>query len=138
MRKSVTVRDTGVSIAYVLRLIAEGYSYDQILRANPKLTMGDIMASAELARQVVEELEDEHGDIEIGHSIRFVFSKGKFLSLEKLRQKYPRAYTEWTAREDNELAEMFKRGGRIDDIAAQHQRQPGAIRARLQSLGLKK
>jgi len=130
------IRDTGVAASHVLRLVSEGYSYDQILKANPKLIMGDIMATADLARQVIESLQDEHGNIDIGYEISFVFAKGKFLSLDKLRKQYPRAYIEWTDREDNSLAEMFKKGAKIDDIARQHQRQPGAIRARLVKLNL--
>jgi len=137
MKTTVKIRDTGITVPYVLGLIAEGYSYDRILTASPALTMGDIMASADLARQVVEQLEDEHDNIEIHHSIKFVFSQGKFVSLEKLRKKYPRAYQPWTVRDDNQLAEMFKKGARINDIAGQLQRQPGAIRVRLEKLGLK-
>lgn len=136
MSTTVMIRDTGVAAGHVLRLVAEGYSYDQILKANPGLIMGDIMATAELARQVIESLQDEHGDIDIGYEISFVFAKGKFVSLDKLRQQYPRAYVEWTDREDNSLAEMFKKGAKIDDIARQHQRQPGAVRIRLRRLGL--
>lgn len=136
-KTTVKIRGTGITVAQVLKLIAEGYSYDQILTANPTLTMGDIMASADLARQVIEQLEDEHNNIEIHHGISFVFSRGKFVSLEKLREQYPRAYCEWTSREDNQLAEMFKKGAKIPDIAQEHQRQPGAIRARLEKLGLK-
>jgi len=136
MSTTVMIRDTGVAATHVLRLMSEGYSYDQILKANPKLIMGDIMATAELARQVIDGLHDEHGNIDIGYEIKFVFAKGKFLSLDELRKRYPRAYVEWTDREDNSLAEMFKKGAKIDDIARQHQRQPGAVRIRLRRLGL--
>jgi len=136
MRTSVTIRDTGVSVVHVLRLVSEGFSYEQILKANQKLIMSDIMAAADLARQVIESLQDDQDQIEIHHEIRFAFSRGQFLSMEKLREKYPRAYMEWSDREDQRLAEMFQKGGRIVDIARQHQRQPGAIQARLRRLKL--
>lgn len=135
-KTTIRIRDTGVSIAHVLRLISEGYGYDQILRANPKLNMGDIMAAADLARQVIEALNDEHDEIEIHHSISFAFSKGKIIALEKLREEFPRAYLDWSDREDQALADMFHKGAKINDIAKRHQRQPGAIHVRLVRLGL--
>jgi uncharacterized protein (DUF433 family) len=135
-KASVKIRDTGIEIGQVLRMISEGYSYDQILQARPGLTMGDIMASAELARQVIEQVQNEQGQVAVNHAIKFVFTGGKFASLDKVREKHPRAFAPWTTREDNELAEMFKRGGKIEEIARRHRRRPGAIRARLQKLGL--
>ena len=135
-KTTVRLRDTGVSVAHVLRLISEGYAYDQILRANPKLNMGDIMGAADLARQVIEALTDEHDEVEIHHSISFAFSKGKIIALEKLREEFPRAYVEWSDREDQALADMFHKGAKMNDIAKRHQRQPGAIHVRLVRLGL--
>ncbi len=58
--------------------------------------------------------------------------------MAKLREKYPRAYVEWTAREDERLADMYQKGATINDIAKRHQRQPGAIHARLNRLNLLK
>jgi uncharacterized protein (DUF433 family) len=136
MKTSVTIRDTGVSVAQVLKLISQGYSSDQILKANPRLIMSDIMAAADLARQVIESLQDEYQQIEIHHEISFAFSRGQFVSMEKLRERYPRAYIEWSDREDQQLADMFQKGATIDGIARQHQRQPGAIQARLRRLKL--
>jgi uncharacterized protein (DUF433 family) len=137
-KTSVKIRDTGVEVGRVLRMISEGYSYDQILQAQPLLTMGDIMASADLARQVMEQIQNEQGQVSVNHAIKFVFTGGKFASLDKVREKHPRAFAPWTTREDNELVEMFKRGGKVEEIARRHRRRPGAIRARLQKLGLMK
>lgn len=136
MKTNVTIRDTGVSVVHVFLLMSQGYSYEQILKANQKLIMSDIMASADLARQVIESLQDDQDQIEIHHEIKFAFSRGQFISMEKLREKYPRAYMEWSDREDQRLAEMFQKGAGIVDIARQHQRQPGAIQARLKRLKL--
>jgi len=135
-KTTVRIRDTGVSASEILRLIAQGYAYDQILKANPSLNMGDIMAAAELAGQVIEALTDERDEIQIHHSITFAFSKGKIIPLEKLREEYPRAYMDWSDREDQALADMFHKGAKINDIAKRHQRQPGAIHTRLVRLGL--
>ena len=137
MKAAVKIRDTGVTVARVLKLISEGYSYDKILKANSALTMGDIMASADLARQVIEQLEDEQGEVEIGRGAVFTVARGELLALDKLREKYPRAYRPWPPREDNQLAEMLKRGLSVNDMSRQLGRQPGAIRIRLEKLELK-
>jgi hypothetical protein len=85
---------------------------------------------------VIEQLQDERGNVAVNHAVRFVFTGGKFATLEQVREKHPRAFAPWTTREDNELVEMYKRGGKIEEIAKHHRRRPGAIRARLQKLGL--
>ena len=138
MKASVKIRDTGVTVNQVLKLISEGYSYDKILKANSGLTMGDIMASADLARQVIEQIEDEQGKVEIGRGAAFTIVHGKLIALDKIRDKYPRAYRPWPPREDNQLADMFKRGLSLDVMSNQLGRQPGAVRIRLEKLELKR
>ena len=138
MKTNIMVRDTGIAVTHILGLITEGYSYTQILESNPTLIMSDIMAAADLARQVIDALKDEQDQIEIHNEIRFAFSRGQFLTMAKLREKYPRAYVEWTPREDERLADMYQKGATINDIAKRHQRQPGAIHARLNRLNLLK
>ncbi|MEW5796256.1 MAG: DUF433 domain-containing protein [Candidatus Zixiibacteriota bacterium] len=136
MKTSVTIRDTGISIVSVLRSISQGYSYDQILKANPGLIMSDIMAAADLARQVIEAFQDDHEQVEIHAEIRFAFTRGEFISLNQLRQKYPRAYVSWTEREDQNLTDMFQKGVKMADMTRQLGRQPGAIQVRLRRLNL--
>ena len=138
MKTNIMLRDTGITVTRILGLITEGYSYSQILDANPKLIMSDIMAAAELARQVIDALKDDQDQIEIHHEIRFAFSRGQFLTMAKLREKHPRAYVEWTPREDERLTDMYQKGATVYDIARAHQRQPGAIHARLARLNLLK
>ena len=138
MQTNIMVRDTGIAVTQIFRLISQGYSYSQILDSNPKLIMSDIMAAADLARQIIEGLKDDQDQIEIHQEIRFAFSRGQFVTMGQLREKYPRAFLQWTPREDERLAEMYQRGARISDIAQRHQRQPGAIHARLVRLNLLK
>ena len=138
MKTNIMIRDTEIAVTKILGLITKGYSYSQILDANPKLIMSDIMAAAELARQVIDALKDDQDQIEIHHEISFAFSRGQFLTMAKLREKHPRAYVEWSPREDERLAEMYQKGATINDIAKRHQRQPGAIHARLVRLNLLK
>jgi hypothetical protein len=102
----------------VLSLIAAGYSYGQIVDCNPELNYHDIFAAAEEALR----LNDTHSDYEA--------------RMASIKHEYPRAYERWTQDEDRRLAAMFARGVQIDELAAQLQRQPSAIRSRLEKLGL--
>ena len=54
---------------------------------------------------------------------------------EKIRQKYPRAYVKWTRDEDENLQNEYASSQQIDELVKKFQRQPAAIRARLQKLG---
>ncbi len=55
---------------------------------------------------------------------------------EKIRQKYPRAYVKWSQDEEENLKKEYASGQQIDELAQRFQRQPSAIRSRLQKLGL--
>ncbi|MEG3849140.1 hypothetical protein QT971_17440 [Microcoleus sp. herbarium19] len=55
---------------------------------------------------------------------------------EKIRQKYPRAYVKWTREEEDNLKNEYASGREIGELAQRFQRQPAAIRLRLQKLGL--
>lgn len=55
---------------------------------------------------------------------------------EKIRQKYPRAYVKWSQDEDENLKREYASCQEIGELAQRFQRQPGAIRSRLQKLGL--
>ncbi|MEG4420248.1 hypothetical protein QUA70_16910 [Microcoleus sp. LAD1_D5] len=55
---------------------------------------------------------------------------------EKIRQKYPRAYVKWSQDEDENLKKEYASGQQMDELAQRFQRQPSAIRSRLQKLGL--
>jgi|GEM_PF-605003 len=55
---------------------------------------------------------------------------------EKIRQKYPRAYVKWSQDEDENLKKEYASGQQIGELAKRFQRQPGAIRSRLQKFRL--
>lgn len=55
---------------------------------------------------------------------------------EKIRHKYPRAYVKWSHDEDENLQKEYASGQQIGELAQRFQRQPGAIRSRLQKLRL--
>lgn len=103
----------------ILKLIAEGHSYEQVLRFNDRFTYLDIFNAANEALKLDE-------------------SKGLdyHRRLSELRKSHPRAYEKWTPEEDAQLAELFKSGTRTHLIADSLQRQKSAVRSRLQKLGL--
>ncbi|MCC3527515.1 MAG: hypothetical protein JGK21_03975 [Microcoleus sp. PH2017_22_RUC_O_B] len=55
---------------------------------------------------------------------------------EKIRQKYPRAYVKWSREEDENLQQEYANCQEISELSQKFQRQPVAIRSRLQKLGL--
>lgn len=57
-------------------------------------------------------------------------------SVEEIRKRYPRAYEKWTDEENKDLENEFKKGRSVIKLAELFQRQPGAIRSRLNKLGL--
>ena len=104
--------------AAVLRLIADGHSYAQIVDNNVGITYLDIFAAAEEALDMVES-SSEYGD-----------------RVAKVKQTHPRAYERWTDEEDSELAGMCQEGRTVAEIADHLGRQPSAIRSRLAKLDL--
>ncbi len=103
----------------VLKLIADGHSYEQILTAYPTLTYLDIFAAAQEALL----LSGEAGTAQQQR-------------LNRIRAKHPRAYEKWGEEEDRQLRQLVQAGVKEKDIAAQLQRQPSAIRSRMEKLGL--
>jgi DNA-binding NarL/FixJ family response regulator len=103
----------------VLKLIADGHSYEQILAAYPTLTYPDIFGAAQEALAL-------SGEVSTAHQLR----------MARIRAKHPRAYEKWSEEEDQQLQQLVQAGVRAKDIAAQLQRQPSAIRSRIEKLGL--
>jgi DNA-binding NarL/FixJ family response regulator len=116
------------SARIVLNYIAEGHSYQQILRVHPDLTFKDIFAAAQEALDIIE-ADDEK-----------VYIPKKRPSypdnIEKIRKKYPNAYNPWKSREEKILRQMFRGGAPIYAIASALKRQPGAIKSRIRKLDL--
>lgn len=56
--------------------------------------------------------------------------------METIQEKHPKAYTPWTASEEEKLKSAFQKGMPIKDIAKQLGRQRGGISSRLKKLGL--
>lgn len=60
----------------------------------------------------------------------------KSYSVDTIRQKHPRAYEPWSSEEDERLTSRYNEGFSVPELARVFQRQEGAIRSRLQKLGL--
>jgi Myb-like DNA-binding domain len=100
----------------ILKCIARGHSYEQILAAYPEITYLDIFNAAQEAVQANEQSQEEH--------------------IAKIRKRHPRAYEKWTDEEDEQLAQLFRQGVRPEAIAQKLQRQSVAIYSRLRKQGL--
>lgn len=138
MTGNVTLGQTEVKVTDILTLISQGYSYGQILKEYPSLTVSDIMTSAAFAADILTRYVETDGDIRIEGKIVLAVKNGKIVDLTKLREDFPRAYEPWKTHEENQLVDLFHRGQKIAEIAKSLQRQPGAVRARLEKLGLMK
>ena len=112
----------------VLNYIAEGHSYEQILRIHPNLTFKDIFLAAQEALEIIKK-DDKGTFIPDTH-------KGFPNHVERIRKSHARAYELWTKKEEALLTSMFVGGAPIHAISLALKRQPGAIRSRIRRLGL--
>jgi hypothetical protein len=105
----------------ILELIAEGYSYDQILLKIPNVKYLDIFQAAAEALEVSEQFKS-------GSSYE--------QRMAEIRQGHPRAYEKWSDEEDATLKSLFRAGSTAKETAEKLKRQPSAIRSRLAKFGL--
>jgi hypothetical protein len=103
----------------VLTLIADGHSYGQIVDSHADISYRDIFDAAEEALRL--------NDPPSSYEARMVV----------IKQKYPRAYERWTQSEDAQLAAMYTQGTPLEELAVRFQRQPSAIRSRIEKLSSK-
>jgi hypothetical protein len=103
----------------VLTLIADGHSYSQIVDSHADISYRDIFDAAEEA-------------------LRLNYPPSSYEArMVVIKQKYPRAYERWTQSEDAQLAAMYTQGTPLEELAARFQRQPSAIRSRIEKLSSK-
>jgi len=84
--------------------------------------------------------EDIEAFIEgVDKTIDFIRKRQKPKSyIEKIREQYPKAYTKWSSEDDELLQNKYDAGISVAELSQFFQRQPGAIRSRLEKLGIKK
>jgi hypothetical protein len=98
----------------ILKAIADGHSYGQIVEANQNLTYLDIFKAAKEALQLLTMAE-----------------KPPAYTAEAVRQTYPNAYTPWEKEDDERLKCLVAAGETVTKIAEAFGRQPSAIRSRI-------
>ncbi|MEZ2239657.1 MAG: hypothetical protein ACBR20_19590 [Microcoleus sp.] len=91
---------------------------------------------ATIPNQVQEAVERHGGEINRNLDSGLNGDRPKSYDVEKIRQKYPRAYVKWSREEDEKLKNEYASGQKIGELAKKFQRQSGAIRLRLRKLGL--
>lgn len=112
------IRKLSAKSKAILSLIANGYSYSQIVDGGNGFRYPDIFAAAEEALRLNESSSDYAARV------------------AKIKEQYPRAYERWDADEDDELTSLFHEGLSPLRIARHFGRQPSAIRSRLTKLNL--
>lgn len=104
--------------ADILRMLSSGLTNEEMLALNPSLSESDIALAAKEALRLnfVAQTHQER--------------------LSKIVQRYPRAYDKWSPDEEQRVAELYKEGKTLREIAAVVERQPNAIRSRLEKMGM--
>ena len=136
MERSIYIRNSGVKITDILDMIGRGYSYSAITEKHKSLSLTDIMAAAWFAKELIEEYVTSDEVIVISAEIKLRASGQRVVNVSKIREEFPRAYEKWPPEEDKQLTGLFRSGLKIQQIAIELKRQPGAISARLDKLGL--
>ena len=138
MEQSILIRDTEIKVTDILDMISRGMSYYQILLSDTRLTLTDIMVTAKLAKELIENFVTPEHAIVIEGSIQIVASGGKIHNVSKMREEHPRAFMKWNESEERQLTELFHSGRSLNEIGKVLERKRGAIKLRLQKLGLVK
>lgn len=116
MAQETSSRLSATSVT-VLHMIAQGHSYEQILRQHPALTYPDIFRAAQETLEATETIPSSYHQ-RVAH----------------IRKTYARPYEKWTEEEETTLAQLVRAGLGEDEIAERLQRQPTAIRSRVLKL----
>ncbi len=136
MQQPITIRDTGVRITEVLDLLAKAYSYEQIVKAKPMLTLSDVMVAAATASRLITEMVRSDDQLTVEGEMKITVNKGQVVNLTEVRREHPRAYEPWSKEEQEQLIALFQQGKAIKEICETLERQPGAVQARLGKAGL--
>jgi len=102
----------------ILDLISKGQSDVQILQNHSSFTRDDIRTAANEALILNRNTQTREERV------------------AKIQERYPRAYEKWSSDEEWRIKELFQQGKTMREIAAAVQRQPNAIKSRLERMGL--
>ena len=138
MRGSIYIRNTQVKVTDILDMIGNGYMYNSILYKYPGLSITDIMAAANFAKLIIEEMVNAEEEITVGSKIEIIAHGKQIINLTKLRKTHPKAFEKWTSDEDAHLIKLYHKGEKTDEISIILQRQKEVIITRLKELELMK
>ncbi len=121
----------------ILEQIAAGRTYEQILQRYPVLAYADIFDAARevLALDAAAVTPVAKAEPQPAAPAPRPPKTGA-AHLADVREQYRRAYERWTRQEDEALTRAARANVPVEQIAEGFQRQPSAIRSRLELLGL--
>lgn len=118
----------------ILRDLASGRTYEQVLARYPAWDYQDIFASF---REALGEADLSHAPaIQVVTSTSRAQTRHSAERLRQVKERYPQAYERWTADDDALLLRMVRDRVPISQISNALRRQPGGIRSRISQLGL--
>lgn len=136
MEQTIFIRSTGITVVDVLKALSRGLTPEQIVKQYEQLTLVDILATIQLAANVIEQHVTSEGLIKIEGEVNLIAKNSRLINVSKMRQTHPRAYEPWNSNETGRLLDLFDRGVKLIDIAEKLGRGEGAIRARLEKMGI--
>lgn len=84
---------------------------------------------------VFENQIDQFGEAFLRTLVNFR-KTGREAMIEEARQKYPKAFTNWTKEDDGKLEVMYAEEKSVSEMAVYFERNEGAIRSRIDKLKL--
>lgn len=101
----------------ILQFLAEGCTVEEVFWHFPSLDYQDIGLAAQEA-------------------LRGLKSTTYSQRMDRVKLRYPKAYARWSEDEQELLQREFRAGNSVQALAELLNRQPGAVRIRLEKLGL--
>jgi hypothetical protein len=121
---SIKIKNTDVKITDVLKLIADGVTYEKIA-TQLKITISDIFLSANVAHNLITKVITINGDVTVEESKSFKVCKGTLQTIDEIQKVHPNAFKKWDDKQDYQLTSLFKAGDSIMEIAKKMMRTKG-------------
>lgn len=92
MEQTIFIRSTGITVVDVLKALSRGLTPEQIVKQYEQLTLVDILATIQLAANVIEQYVTSEGLIKIEGEVNLIAKNSRLINVSKMRQVHPRAY----------------------------------------------
>lgn len=100
----------------ILQFLAEGCTLEEVFWHYPSLDYQDVGLAAKEA-------------------LNGILNPNSGQRIDRIKSRYPKAYARWSEEEQEILAREFQAGNSVRELAELLNRQPGAVRIRLEKLG---